>query len=67
MCVNESFIKHYVRQTETVQGIALKYGCTVSKYGHLFADLFLQSCFSVQGYFHNIVSNQYLYRYFEIA
>ena len=33
MCTNESFIKHIVRNGETLQGIALKYGCTVSKYG----------------------------------
>ena len=52
MCVNESFIKHYVRQTETLQGIALKYGCTVSKYGHL-SDIFTD-----QDIFHNSESKQ---------
>lgn len=29
---NETFIKHRLSQNETLQGIALKYGCTVSKY-----------------------------------
>ena len=28
---NETYIKHYVKPGETLQGIALKYGTTVSK------------------------------------
>ncbi len=28
---NESFIKHIVKNDETLQGIALKYSCTVSR------------------------------------
>ncbi len=35
MCSNESFIKHRLLHGETLQGIALKYGCTVSKSVHI--------------------------------
>ncbi len=29
---NETFLKHYLQPNETMQGIALKYGVTVSKH-----------------------------------
>ncbi len=36
---NESFIKHIVKSDETLQGIALKYSCTVSNHNPPLTEL----------------------------